>query len=670
MKKNFFILIFFVIRLYSQVNPPDFRCLQILANGDTKLTWIPINSSINSFFSYEIWRATSKNGPYNLKGTVNSFSTTNFIDIGAPSSNLSLYYYVLTKYNTGGTQSSINSDTLKTIFLNLNSIPGAVDVKLNYNTIHQPKLASTSSSFAIYKEYPLGTWTVFGNTANSNYADTISVCSSTINYQIKLNDNSGCVSTSAILGGFYHDISAPDSVQIDSISVLPNGNTTVAWKIPRQNDIVKYQIYLFNGTAQTLAIIPGRQTKSYTYSTSSAKNNTVSLFVAAIDSCNNLGGFDKRPVSLFLKTKYDYCAYQTTLNWNEYINLQNGLLEYRIYYSENGSTFNQIASTQQTSYIHKYPTPGKNLCYFIRVINKTKNVTSTSNKVCFFSTQTPSSNYVYIKTASVLSDSETKLTILVDSSKIINGLTILRSNTGINYSNIGFINYNGAGNYSFVDKSTLNKTQNYFYKVAVKDSCGNNRITSNPVKTMLLNIKEDDDNLFVKHLSWINYEGFLGGIGGYKIYRIDNQFLNATEIGFTNFETTTFTDTLDEVAPNGSKIEYVVECIENTLNNYGIKSSSFSNGIDVYMEANLFIPNAFMPNGINKTWRPRSFFVDKLQYELNVFNRWGELVFHSNDDTEEWDGKNCLTGIYVYVINYKNSKGKTQQTSGKISLIK
>ena len=55
--------------------------------------------------------------------------------------------------------------------------------------------------------------------------------------------------------------------------------------------------------------------------------------------------------------------------------------------------------------------------------------------------------------------------------------------------------------------------------------------------------------------------------------------------------------------------------------------------------------------------------------EVKVFNRWGELVFHSNDDTEEWDGKNCLTGIYVYVINYKNSKGKTQQTSGKISLI-
>ena len=72
-----------------------------------------------------------------------------------------------------------------------------------------------------------------------------------------------------------------------------------------------------------------------------------------------------------------------------------------------------------------------------------------------------------------------------------------------------FINYNGAGNYSFVDKSTLNKTQNYFYKVAVKDSCGNNRITSNPVKTMLLNIKEDDDNLFVKHLSWINCFGCL-----------------------------------------------------------------------------------------------------------------------------------------------------------------
>lgn len=93
---------------------------------------------------------------------------------------------------------------------------------------------------------------------------------------------------------------------------------------------------------------------------------------------------------MFLTAAYDRCAYKTVLNWNRYKWAEmNGLtkestLEYRIYYSVNGSNFIRIGSTSDTSYVHTNVEPGKNICYFVRVINVGKTITASSNRACFF----------------------------------------------------------------------------------------------------------------------------------------------------------------------------------------------------------------------------------------------------------------------------------------------
>jgi len=44
-------------------------------------------------------------------------------------------------------------------------------------------------------------------------------------------------------------------------------------------------------------------------------------------------------------------------------------------------------------------------------------------------------------------------------------------------------------------------------------------------------------------------------------------------------------------------------------------------------------------------------------YDLSIFNRWGELIFKSNDDSSGWNGsykgKQSPTGQYVYKATYK-----------------
>lgn len=75
-----------------------------------------------------------------------------------------------------------------------------------------------------------------------------------------------------------------------------------------------------------------------------------------------------------------------------------------------------------------------------------------------------------------------------------------------------------------------------------------------------------------------------------------------------------------------------------------------------------YIPNSFTPDEdqFNQTWGPvfTSGF-DPYNFDLYVFNRWGELVWESHDAKARWDGtygKNGMkapTGLYLYKISYK-----------------
>lgn len=76
----------------------------------------------------------------------------------------------------------------------------------------------------------------------------------------------------------------------------------------------------------------------------------------------------------------------------------------------------------------------------------------------------------------------------------------------------------------------------------------------------------------------------------------------------------------------------------------------------------LYVPNTFTPDGdqFNNVFKPvigEGF--DHLEYELLIFNRWGELVFESHDVNYGWDGtylgRTCQDGTYVWKINIKKA---------------
>ena len=103
------------------------------------------------------------------------------------------------------------------------------------------------------------------------------------------------------------------------------------------------------------------------------------------------------------------------------------------------------------------------------------------------------------------------------------------------------------------------------------------------------------------------------------------------------------------------------------------------------LESTIDIPNAFSPNpnggnggtfGSNDTnndvFHPVIKGLDK--YELNIFSRWGELLFVSKDITIGWDGyykgKLCTQDVYVWKIIATTLDGKKINKTGDVLLLR
>lgn len=87
------------------------------------------------------------------------------------------------------------------------------------------------------------------------------------------------------------------------------------------------------------------------------------------------------------------------------------------------------------------------------------------------------------------------------------------------------------------------------------------------------------------------------------------------------------------------------------------------------------MPSAFSPNGDgnNDLFRPKVY--DAVtNYQLKVFNRWGSLVFQTNDPKRGWDGYNSgmpqNAQAFIYVCSFITSRNESKEYKGTVMLVK
>lgn len=111
-------------------------------------------------------------------------------------------------------------------------------------------------------------------------------------------------------------------------------------------------------------------------------------------------------------------------------------------------------------------------------------------------------------------------------------------------------------------------------------------------------------------------------------------------------------------------------------NQYGCWDSTYLR-IDINPEFTFYIPNAFSPqngDGINDIFTGYGIGIDK--FEMWIFDRWGEKIFHTEDITKGWDGtakgsdEKVKPDVYVWKVKVKDVLGVWHSYVGHVTVLK
>ena len=230
----------------------------------------------------------------------------------------------------------------------------------------------------------------------------------------------------------------------------------------------------------------------------------------------------------------------------------------------------------------------------------------------------------------------------------------------------------GPGNFNLLSKTTAQQiTDDAYvsdfllcYRINYEDGCGNMSAVGIDVCPIVLTGTLAADNSIT--LNWSAYTGWVNGVSNYVVEKYD-----ATGILLQTFNTgtsTTFEDNTDD--PANQLYVYVVLA---NANDTGL-GQAISNEITMIKEPHLVYPAAFTPNGdnLNDVFVVFGQFVEK--FEMNIFNRWGELLFTTSNLETGWDGKFKGTtqpeGTYAFIANLTDQTGRTFKRSGSVVLLR
>jgi len=118
---------------------------------------------------------------------------------------------------------------------------------------------------------------------------------------------------------------------------------------------------------------------------------------------------------------------------------------------------------------------------------------------------------------------------------------------------------------------------------------------------------------------------------------------------------------------------YTTRLITSTL--YGCIDTAYQT-ITIEPDFVFYIPNAFSPNGdsINDTFSGKGIFIK--DYEMSIFDRWGNLIFYTDNIDKPWDGRAnhgneiAQRDVYIYVVQLTDIRRKKHSYKGTVTLVR
>jgi hypothetical protein len=658
------ILLFFYLPVLFAQQPASMRCLYVQENGFCRIQCNAYNGS--GFIRYELHRSTQKTGPYSIIYTQTLSTALSYTDSGCDAQIRPYFYVLKTVYGSSLNPGIGNSDTLQTLFVSAAYAIAQPALKISYNPLSPKILPSAFSTYTIERAFPLGTYTVLAKTPLNHYFDTLSLCRDSIGYRVWLKDSLGCFSLSNRIKLLAYDTKDPEQPDIDSITVLPNGHTLLTWKLPVDQDVKAYQIQYRNsaGINIPLQTLTGRYNLRFEWMNQKADSQSVALFVGAIDSCGRNSTINYTTKTIFLQGQWQACNSELQLKWTPYtpVNAADQIL-YCVYAKKPDQAWVCIKQTtlQQTSISDFDATVS--MQFFVRAFSRLTPKSSSSNTYVYQAT-----NFPQVPLAFVAIDDQDDGYFNISYTHALHPriqfVELAYSRDNQKWQRLE-LRTPALGTLQSLNRVKIEHHEPIWFKLRLLDSCLQNLSTPCILKSNWLNTRIENPFPLTASLQW---------------NRLSDDTLSAvTSILFRLNPNTQVWDTLkseatqqavdypDSLSTVTGQISYRVL---STIINPNSSTAVFSNRSYIQPESYFFIPNAFNPNGFNRIWRPVPYFIPLNHYQLQVFDRSGNLVFESKNLNEGWDGGNWASGQYTFRITFKNAKNKAFTQFGTLTLLR
>jgi gliding motility-associated-like protein len=460
------------------------------------------------------------------------------------------------------------------------------------------------------------------------------------------------------------------SLEIKNVSVI-NGDVIIDWEYNgTDNIIIRRDSLEINGLSDIATVNPAGLTYTDTRANADLKPRSYVL-VSSADP-NNV--FSDIASTFHVTSSYDSCAAEIYLTWDD---VNSPPLVPNDWTSQNFTVHANLDGT-----VNSYNIDGSLREYTVENIPENVNNTfyiethwistntdqsSNSNQISKYTDMPETPDYINAVSASV-DGSSTNLKFEIAPNTEIDSYNLLKSDAyDGSFSSIETINSTDF-TITAVDVNSDPENKISYYKLASIDACDNIKTESDISNNILLQIEKNE---LINSLSW-NYfkeHDFLST--SYEIYRKTDDESAELIRSITNYNA--FEDDISRL--QGEKLSgefcYYIRAIkENSPDDY-----SQSNTVCVYLKPQVYMPEAFTPNddGTNDIFNAVFTFLPT-DYEMKIYNRWGNIIFRTTDPEEGWDGKqsngaSAPTGTYIYYIKIDVPGSDSFERRGNVTVL-
>lgn len=319
--------------------------------------------------------------------------------------------------------------------------------------------------------------------------------------------------------------------------------------------------------------------------------------------------------------------------------------------SQTGINNALISFTNKESFVY-YVLRDSTPTYVCEGISKKKKV------LVNYPPESPEQIYLFQITTNYENDNLIELKWYLNNRYTFDSLRVLRSVNGSPFDDLKRVPRLNTGVKDLVEDT---RTNTYQYYLANTLKCNYGVVSP---KAGIMNLtavrQENTDNI---KLSWSPYNYWLKGLKHYAVYeKIDNGDTNL--LAYTN-------NTEFYCFKKGFEHEYRILAIANEGFTITPVLTSWSNKAFLTFENPVVaVNNVITPNGDQKN---EYFTIENLkpypQKRVQIFNRYGSLIYESENYNNDWNGGNLSEGIYFYLIEYgRNSL--SQKLNGYIQILK